>query len=278
MEMANHLDWSFDVHLIEIDDVHTDVVYSNVELIRIILKGKQDTGAQINVLSKTVFQTLEKRNEKLPLYPKTCVKLVGYGNMTINYLGTTKIDCSHNGTKVNAVFYVTDVPDTKIILGLQLCIYLDLIVIKCNDECKCKNIQVSEASATSLIEDTQKSDDQSSMLPPVSFNMKIDETNLKAHIMQLYPDLFDGLGTIKNAVVHLDIKPDASPVVCSPRRVSDTLCDSLKEELDRTEAMEVIRKLDINEASDWVHALVLVVKPNGKLCVCLDPRTLNAVL
>ena len=41
--------------------------------------------------------------------------------------------------------------------------------------------------------------------------------------------------------------------------------------------MKVIRKLDINDASDWVHALVLVVKPNGKLQVCLDPCTLNAV-
>ena len=44
------------------------------------------------------------------------------------------------------------------------------------------------------------------------------------------------------------------------------------------ESMKVIRKLDINEASDWVHALVLVVQPNGKLRVCLDPCTLNAVL
>ena len=44
------------------------------------------------------------------------------------------------------------------------------------------------------------------------------------------------------------------------------------------ESMKGIRMLDINEASDWVHALVLVVKPNGKLWVCLDPHTLNAVL
>ena len=116
------------------------------------------------------------------------------------------------------------------------------------------------------------------MLPPVPLNTKIDETNLKADIMQLFPDLFDGLGTIKNAVVHLDVKPDATPTVCSPRRVPDALPDSLEEELDRMESIKVIRKLDINEASDWVHALVLVVKLNGKLHVCLDPRTLNAVL
>ena len=117
VEVANPLDWSFDVHLIELDDVHTDVVHSNVELNGAVLKAKQDIGAQINVLSKTVLQTLQK-NCKLPLYPKTCVKLVGYGNKIINYLGTTKIKCNQNGTEIEAIFYITSVPDTKIILGL----------------------------------------------------------------------------------------------------------------------------------------------------------------
>ena len=102
MEIVNSIDWSFDVHLIEIDDFHTDVVYSNIELNGVVLKAKQDTDAQINVLSKTVFQTLQK-NGKLPLHPKTCIKLDGYGNKTINYLGTTKIKCNHNG--VNAMLY-----------------------------------------------------------------------------------------------------------------------------------------------------------------------------
>ena len=67
------------------------------------------------------------------------------------------------------------------------------------------------------------------MLLPVSLNTKIDETNSKAHVMQLYPDLFDGVGTIKNAVVHLDVKPGAIPIVCSPWGVPDTFTDSLKE-------------------------------------------------
>ena len=160
IEMANPLDWSFDVHLIEIDDLHTDVVYSNIKLNGIVLKAKQDTGAQINVLSKTVFQTLQKRNEKLPLYPKIGVKLVRYGNETINYLGTTKIKCNHNGVLCDAEFYVTDVPDTKIILGLQLCIDLGLIVIKCDDECRYKKVQVTEASSSTLIENVIKCDDE----------------------------------------------------------------------------------------------------------------------
>ena len=40
----------------------------------------------------------------------------------------------------------------------------------------------------------------------------------------------------------------------------------------------MIRKLHINEATDWVHNLVLVRKPNGKLRVCLEPHTINKAL
>ena len=43
-------------------------------------------------------------------------------------------------------------------------------------------------------------------------------------------------------------------------------------------SLGVIRKLNINEATDWCHNLVLVCKPNGKLRVCLNPRTINKAL
>ena len=42
--------------------------------------------------------------------------------------------------------------------------------------------------------------------------------------------------------------------------------------------LKVTRKLDINEATDWCHNLVLVRKTNGKLRVCLDPHTINKAL
>ena len=80
-------------------------------------------------------------------------------------------------------------------------------------------MQVAETSSSTPIENVQGSDNKNSMLPPVPLDTKLDETNLKAHVMQLYPDLFDRVGTIKNAVVHLDVKPGATPIVCSPRRV-----------------------------------------------------------
>ena len=101
---------------------------------------------------------------------------------------------------------------------------------------------------------------------------------MKQQIMDHHPDLFSGVGTIKNAMVHLDVKPGVVQVVCSPYCVPHAVQPKLKEELDRMLKLGVIRKLDINKASDWVHVLVIVIKPNGKLHVCLDPRTLNSVL
>ena len=56
------------------------------------------------------------------------------------------------------------------------------------------------------------------------------------------------------------------------------MIEPLKTELNRMEQLGVICKLDINEATDWCHNLVLVCKPSGKLRVCLDPRTINQAL
>ena len=53
---------------------------------------------------------------------------------------------------------------------------------------------------------------QQDALPPVPINTK-PEGDLKQQIMDLYPDLFSGVGTIKNAMVHLDVKPGAVPVL-----------------------------------------------------------------
>ena len=116
------------------------------------------------------------------------------------------------------------------------------------------------------------------VLPPVDLNMKIDVADPKAHIMNLFPDLFEGVGTMENVQVHLDVNPEIEPVVQAPRKIQHSMMELLKAELDCMLKLGVIRKLHINEAMDWVHNLVLVKKPNGKLRVCLDPCTINKAL
>ena len=67
-----------------------------------------------------------------------------------------------------------------------------------------------------------------------------------------------------------------TPVVHPPRKIPFTQRENVKEELDRMEALGVIRKAD--EPTEWVSSLVVVQKPNGKVRVCLDPRDLNKAI
>ena len=80
------------------------------------------------------------------------------------------------------------------------------------------------------------------------------------------------------AQVKLDIDPSIPPVVQPPRKITQAMTEPLKKEIDQMLELKVIRKLDINEAMDWCHNLVLVRKPNGKLRVYLDPHTINKAL
>ena len=116
------------------------------------------------------------------------------------------------------------------------------------------------------------------ILPPVDLNTKTDVADPKADIMNLFPDLFEEVGTMENVQVHLDVNPEIEPVVQVPRKTPHSMMEPLKAELDCMLKLGMIHKLHINEATDWVHNLVLVRKPNGKLRVCLDPCTINKAL
>ena len=104
------------------------------------------------------------------------------------------------------------------ILGLHLCVDLQLLSIHCDDECWCKSKSqiLHEAkkvgSEFPIGVDLQQEHTQD-VLPPVPISTRLVGDDVKQQIMDLYPDLFSGVDTIKNAMVHLDIKPGAIPVV-----------------------------------------------------------------
>lgn len=50
----------------------------------------------------------------------------------------------------------------------------------------------------------------------------------------------------------------------------------LKEELDRLQSLAIIKQ--VNDPTPWVSSLVTVLKPNGQIRVCIDPKDLNRVL
>ena len=90
-----------------------------------------------------------------------------------------------------------------------------------------------------------------------------------------YADVFDGLGCLpgKHSIV---VDPTVQPVVNPCRKVPFALHNKLKEELDRMVDLKVIAPVD--KPTDWVNSIVIVKKSNGKLRVCLDPRSLNVAI
>ena len=87
-----------------------------------------------------------------------------------------------------------------------------------------------------------------------------------------YKDVFTGLGCISDATHHIKIDQDHQAVVHPPRRVPVTLRSKVKTELKCMEQLNVIER--VHEPTDWVNSMVTVIKPNGKLRICIDPRDL----
>ena len=182
------------IHLIEIVSVASDSVCTDVTLNKEVCHAKLDTGTQINVMTESLFKCIGKIN-KLPLYPKSDVKLVGYGNRNIEYIGTTVVNVTYLTQTKKATFYVTKLNDDKVILGLCLCIDLQLLSVHCDDKCQCKSHVLHETKKIGnefpIGVDLQQT--QQDILPPVPISTKLDG-DFKQQIMDLYPDLFSGVG------------------------------------------------------------------------------------
>ena len=164
-------------------------------------------------MTESLFKCIWKTN-KLPLFLKSKVKLVGYCNRNLEYIATTVLDITYLTQTKKATFYVTKLNDDKVILGLCLCVDLQLLSVHCDNKCWCKSQILHEAKK---IGSEFQIGVNLQQVPPVPISTKLEGDDVKQQIMELYPDLFSGVGTIKNAMVHLDVKPSAISVVCSPQ-------------------------------------------------------------
>ncbi|KAL5491281.1 hypothetical protein EMCRGX_G016538 [Ephydatia muelleri] len=92
-------------------------------------------------------------------------------------------------------------------------------------------------------------------------------------ILNSYPDLFSGLGTLGEEY-KICLRPHAQPfALYTPRRVALPLMNAVKEELERMVELGVIRP--VQEATEWCAGMVVVPKADGKIRICVDFTKLN---
>ena len=72
------------------------------------------------------------------------------------------------------------------------------------------------------------------------------------------------------------MKKDATPVQHAPRSVPVKIQLAYKKELTRLMQLGIIKKE--NEDTDRVNSIMPVIKANGDLHLCMDPKDLNCDL
>lgn len=99
----------------------------------------------------------------------------------------------------------------------------------------------------------------------------------KGEILKEYGDVFDKskIGAFEGEV-HLEVRPEAKPVVLPARRVPVSRKDKLKQELEKLKSRDVITPVE--NPTDWVSQYVITEKKSGEVRLCIDPRPLNAAL
>ena len=122
------------------------------------------------------------------------------------------------------------------------------------------------------------------VLPHIKWNTDSIQLNGKTHklpitkeyILKEYNDVFKGVGTLPGGPYHIRLKEQYRPVQHPPRSVPIAMQTAYKAELDRLTKEGIIK--EVKEHTEWINSIVPVMKPNGSLRLCLDPKDLNKAI
>ena len=92
----------------------------------------------------------------------------------------------------------------------------------------------------------------------------------KEYILREYADIFKGIGTLPGGPYSIRLKQNYTAVQHPPRSVPNGLQEAHKAELKRLFKEGIIA--EVHEHTEWLNSIVTVVKEDGSLRLCLDPR------
>ena len=98
----------------------------------------------------------------------------------------------------------------------------------------------------------------------------------KDYILKEYNDVFKGIGTLPGSPYHIRLKEEYRLVQHPPRSVPIAMQNAYKTELERLTKEGIIT--EVKEHTEWINLIVPVMKPNGSLRLCLDPKDLNKAI
>ena len=213
---------------------------------------KVDTGACGNLLPYNLYRQIAGHKAYMNFLHSTIdnsVNLAAYNNKKIKQLSTCTLHVSC-GTNTRMVkFFIVDSKFNPII-GLDDSHQLQLVKFNCPIHQSWTGQKRTNLNSFDSISDT--------ILTMLTKDWIVNHPR--------YKYLFQGIGKFNVMPVSITLKDDAQPVQKPPRKVPLAMKCPFKEELDDSIS---------GPTPEWLNSFVTVRKPNGSLCICLDPTDLN---
>ena len=267
---------------------------------------KADTGADVNLMNRQTFNQLWC-GAKDVLKP-TPIKMENYGNSTVKVLGMFHAFLRWKDRVYRQLFYVTDCDRSPSLLSRDACYTLGVLK-PCYTVEKTITQKTTQPTVNACAKGDvalksplhQKMNGSEEKLSNDSNKHSISQSQLKDHpltkqdILQVYSDVFTGIGKFPGMPYKFQLKKNAKPVRHAPRKVPIHLQDAFYSEIRNLKKLGILE--ETKDVTEWVNSFVIVEKKtpvnsskspaisssqehskDRRLRIYLDPRDLNEAL
>ena len=262
---------------------------------------KADTGADVNLMNRKTFnQLFGQAKGVLQLTP---IRMENYGNTAVKVLGMFHAFLRWKDKVYKQLFYITDCDRSPNLLSRDACYTLGVLK-------PCYTVENSTNSTDSTVSSMKHShasnkDDlvaksflhhkmsgSEKKLSNNSNKCSILERQLqgspltKQDILDIYSDVFTGIGKFPGLPYKFQLKPNAKPTRHATRKVPIHVQDTFHKEIRNLGQLGILE--ETKDVTEWVNSFVIMEKKiptnsnssqrhsmNKKLRICLDPRDLN---